>query len=352
MPDIPDIINPFYEVRILSVTKEVQGVSTYILARPDGIPLTYRAGQFITFTAQHRHKEERRTYSISSCPALNEPFSITVKRVENGYYSRMLIDNAQPGDLLLSTGCAGLFTLPDENDYEQVFLLAAGIGITPVFSLLKEILHTKPATHVTLIYSNRSKEETVFYNALQDLLIQFPERFQIAFLYSSAFDIARARLSKALLPVLLQEYGKANKDKMLFYVCGPFTYMRMVLLTLEELGINSAQVKKENFNTEIRNAVHVVPPDTTTRTVTIKTQQHQYNFPVVYPDSILQAAKKQQVMLPYSCETGRCGSCVAICSGGRVWHSYNEVLTDADIAAGRILTCTGHPVYGDVTLDL
>jgi len=57
------------------------------------------------------------------------------------------------------------------------------------------------------------------------------------------------------------------------------------------------------------------------------------------------------IELPYSCETGRCGTCAAVCKRGNVWMKYNEVLTDEDIRANKVLTCTGYPVYGDVGLD-
>jgi len=73
---------------------------------------------------------------------------------------------------------------------------------------------------------------------------------------------------------------------------------------------------------------------------------------VDYPDSILAAAKKQGIQMPYSCEAGRCGSCVARLTSGKVWHAYNEVLTDAELAQGLVLTCVAHPVGGAVELTL
>jgi ring-1,2-phenylacetyl-CoA epoxidase subunit PaaE len=76
------------------------------------------------------------------------------------------------------------------------------------------------------------------------------------------------------------------------------------------------------------------------------------NFLVLYPDTILQAAKRIKLILPYSCETGKCGTCAAFCTSGKVWHSNNEVLTDQDLAKGLILTCTGHPQSNDLVLEI
>ena len=328
-------------------------MKTFGISREDGGPIRYAAGQFITFAFMHHGSEQRRSFSICSSPALDEPLSFTVKRIDNGAYSRLLTDRAKVGDTLYATGAAGLFTLPDNLEaYEQLFFFAAGIGITPVFSIIKTLLHTQRNKKVVLIYSNRSREDVVFYNELNALAVRFGENFKVEFLYSTSFDLARARLSKALLPVLLAEYAAVPKEKMLFYICGPFAYMRMAILSLEEMGINEEQIKRENFNTNDRVIKKAMPPDIATHTVTIKEGVKEYVFAVQYPHTILQAARKNGLTLPYSCEVGRCGSCAALCTKGSVWLSYNEVLMDGDLRQGKILTCVGHPVNGDVTIDI
>ena len=338
---------------ITSIREETPGVKTFTISSEDGNAMPYLAGQFLTFVFTHHGREERRSFSISSSPALNEPLSFTVKRVDNGAYSRLLIDRAKAGDKLYTTGAAGLFTLPENMDvYQQVFFFVAGIGITPVFSLIKTLLYTQPRKHLVLIYSNHSQAEVVFYNELNALAEKFPDNFKVKFLYSTSFDLVRARLSKALLPVLLREYALVPYDKILFYVCGPFSYMRMVIFALEEQGIDDEQIKKENFNTNNRAIKTIEPPDKATHQATIHFEDRQFTFPVEYPDTILQAAKKNGISLPYSCEVGRCGSCAASCTSGKVWLSYNEVLMNADLEKGMILTCVGHPVDGDIILYL
>ena len=347
-------ISPAYTpLTITGIRVERPGIKTLKLAYPDGTIPTYKAGQFLTFVFHHHEHEERRSFSISSSPALQEQLSITVKRIDNGSYSRLLCDRASVGDILYTTGAAGLFILPAEVDrYKQVFFFAAGIGITPVFSMIKTLLHTQEPTKVVLIYSNRSHEETVFYDELNELVTSFRYRFKIQYLYSTDFDLRRARLSKELVPVLLREYILAAKEEMLFYICGPYSYMRMVTWSLEEQGIHTEQIRKENFNPNDRVIAVAQPPKKGTYNVTIQYANTSMTITCAYPESILQAAKKNNIALPYSCENGQCGSCAAQCTAGTVWHSYNEVLTDADLKAGKILTCTGHPVNGDITIQL
>jgi ring-1,2-phenylacetyl-CoA epoxidase subunit PaaE len=67
--------------------------------------------------------------------------------------------------------------------------------------------------------------------------------------------------------------------------------------------------------------------------------------------SILQAALQNNIPLPYSCRVGDCSTCAAICKSGKVGMVKNDVLTEADLAAGWILTCTGHALTDDVVVE-
>jgi len=96
----------------------------------------------------------------------------------------------------------------------------------------------------------------------------------------------------------------------------------------------------------------VQPPDKDMHEVLIVLKGKEYRMQVQYPQSILQAARAHKISLPYSCDTGRCGSCMMYCKEGEVWMSYNEVLTDKDVSQGKVLTCTGYPIGGDVKLTV
>jgi ring-1,2-phenylacetyl-CoA epoxidase subunit PaaE len=123
----------------------------------------------------------------------------------------------------------------------------------------------------------------------------------------------------------------------------------MVQLSLEELGYETEQIKKEIFDTT-KPARKLAPPDKDRHRVIIHLEDKTVSFPAQFPYTVLQAARKNNIVLPYSCETGRCASCLMTCTKGKVWMSYNEVLTNKDIAAGKVLTCVGHPIGGDVEL--
>jgi ring-1,2-phenylacetyl-CoA epoxidase subunit PaaE len=338
-------------VIIDQIHQEVEGFKTFTFKEGHGIE--YKAGQYLTFVQQTTHESIRRSYSILSSSLLNEPLTIGVKRIENGAFSRELVDHAKPGDELVTIGAGGLFTLPeDTSNIRQIFFLAAGSGITPIYSLLKTVLYFHSHIYVVLIYSNSSSQKTAFLSQLDELKKRFNERFHLQFLFSNSADLLNARLNRELLVQLTKAHSVCSYDETLFYLCGPEAYMRMCTYTLQEEQVPKDNIRKETFIIQGKQLLKTEPPDKSPHNVIIQYADETYQLKVQYPDSILQAAKKENIFLPYSCEAGRCGNCVAKCINGEVWLSYNEVLTEKDIQKGLTLTCVGHPVSGDVTLKI
>jgi ferredoxin-NADP reductase len=335
--------SPYIPLELIGIRKETSDTKSFILTSPKH-PLRYKAGQFLTLIFKKKETEERRSYSISSTAALNEPLTITVKRIDNGEYSRQLFDRAKVGDIFYTIGASGFFTLPEDQSHDQIFFLAAGSGIAPILPLMKTVLNGKSKTQVILLFSNRSEKETIFLTEIQKLLKDFPTQLQVEFLYSSSQNLLRARLTKFLLVQFVNE-KMIRKESTLFYICGPLRYMQMATITLLTEGIAPENIHKENFSTE-KAIVKERPPDTDPHLVKILFEKKEYEINVQYPSTILQAAKQLGILLPFSCEAGKCGTCAATCLKGKVWHSYNEVLLDRELNKGRILTCTGYP-YGD-----
>lgn len=335
---------------ITHIIRETADTKSFVLERLDGQPIPYQAGQFLTLVFQWGGQEVRRSYSISTSPLVDTEVAITVKRQPNGEASRWLCDHAQVGDHLQTIGASGYFTLPNNlQPYRQVVLLAAGSGITPCMSLIKTLLADSSTVPLLLIYSNRNEERTIYYQTLKTLAQQHPERLQIEWIFSATADGSHAHLGNMLLERLMQQYLGGNLHNVLFYLCGPFGYMQTVGISLIAQGAAKDHIRKENFSA-IKPTIVVRPPDEEPHQVTVELASGTQHFTVQYPDTILSAAKKRHIPLPYSCETGQCGTCAAICTAGKVWMANNEVLMDKEIAQGRILTCTGYPINGDVVL--
>lgn len=258
--------------------------------------IPFKAGQYLTFVFYNNGKELRRSYSIVSSPVLNEYLSIGVKRIRNGIFSRQLFDYAKVGDTLITTGAGGIFTLPDNIQvYKQFFFFAAGSGIVPVYSIIKTILYSMPHLEVILIYSNRSVKETMFYQSLKNLKLDFPHNFHLEFLFSDSRNLLNARLHNERISYFLKKYSIDSFDKSLYYLCGPEAYMRLCSFTLQGLFIPAEHIRKEIFHTN--KLIHKAePPDKRSYNVSIIINQSRHAILVKYPITILQAAKIMELI--------------------------------------------------------
>lgn len=337
----------YHTVKVIAIIEETALAKSFVLEPLNGWQPQYEAGQFINLVFQTASGEKRRSFSISSCKAMNEPLTITVKKLDNGEFSRKLIYHTRINDVFETVGIAGFFVLPGQA-YKNYFFLAAGSGITPVYALIKTLL-VSGKTSVYLVYSNKNEADCIFYGSLKQLQSEFAGRFTIKFLFSDRSSVYESRLSHWLLSQLLEELIGSEKDKTIFYTCGPFDYMLMVNISLRSNGIAADRIIKENFST-LPAPMQQKPPDTEAHRVTILQGDERFVLTVQYPDSITKAAKKQGIRLRYSCEAGRCGTCVATCLEGNIWMAYNEVLMDDEIKKGSVLTCTGYPVGGDAVI--
>ena len=329
-----------------------EGVKLFYFTRESSRAIHYKAGQYLTFILSEEQSEIRRSYSLCSTPSIDDRLCIGVKRIDNGTFSRYLYDEVKEGDALWTVGPGGLFVLPENVDlYNQLFFFAAGSGIVPVYSLLKAFLFASSNKQVILIYSNHSPGTTIFLQELQTLQQQFPEQFMIRWLFSNSKDLLQARLHPDLIRDIVRTYTGEHLTSSLFYICGPEAYMRLCVFTLRGMNISADLIKKEIFHTT-RTVIKIDPPDKMTRMVTILMGGVAHKVQQEYPFSILQSARKAGLVLPYSCDAGRCGNCIATCTAGKVWMSYNEVITDKELLQGLVLTCTGHAVEGDVTIRI
>lgn len=339
------IYKQFLIVEIVSLTPTAK---SFVL-QADGWQPQYKAGQFVTLVFFTKHGEKRRSYSISSSPEMGEPLTITIKRLDNGEFSRLLLSKAKVGDRLFTSGISGYFTLPTKHAFKNLVFFAAGSGITPCFSIIKSVLNAGSKINIFLIYSSRSVRETIFFNELQMLQQSHPSLL-IHYLFSNDSSHPSRRLSNGLVESLLQTHIGANFDATAVYICGPRPYMLVASIAAQVYGIPKSQIFKEEFFPPQRKVLPM-PPDTTAHEVNIVLNGKQHSLQVQYPTTILQAAKNAGLSLPYSCEAGVCGSCVAVCTKGTVWMAYNEVLTEQDVAQKKVLACEAFPVFGDAEIN-
>lgn len=338
---------------VTRLTPEAKDTISYVLEETGNESITYEAGQFLTFLFDYHGQEIRRSFSLGTTPGIDPQLFITVKKKENGAISRFILEHWTVGTQVQSLPPAGRFQLATHPAFQrQVFFLAAGSGITPIFALLKKLLHKEPHSRAVLLYQNHDENNIIYHHALQQLQAQYGQRLTRVDLLSHPIgqDLPHQRLNNGLLEIIVNRHQQAGVQPTQYYTCGPASFMRMVQFTLRVMGIPAEQLHKENFT------VDALPPpafniDTTPRKVQVRQGARIHEFDVVYPQTILAAALQQHVKLPYSCKGGRCSACTARCLSGDVQLYMNEVLTADDLQKGLVLTCVGYALT-DLVLEL
>ena len=344
--------NPTISLRVREIIVERYDVKTFIFERLSGENLHYRAGQFLTFLIDLRGQEIRRSYSMSSAPAVDMFPAITVKRVMNGEISRLWIDTVKVGDIFKVLEPSGRFTLDASSMQRDIVLIGAGSGITPLFSILKQTLSEDSATFVTLFYANRNEQNTIFLNHVNEWQRRFPDRLRVIHVHSQPSEDwqgIQGRLNNSRLEQLLAKAIHFSQKETRFFICGPFEFMRTMEITLHYLHFSREQIRKENF---VIDKIPPPPPVSFPHTIKLLVRGEAYLLLVPAHTTILDAALGAGIHLPYSCKGGRCSTCACICSQGKLHMSINEVLTDKDLAEGWILTCSAYPDDDDVVIEL
>lgn len=348
----------YLRLRITDIIRETPDTFTYRLENTGPEPVIYQAGQFLTFVIQLHGTEYRRSYSFSSTPGIDPYLAVTIREKENGEISRHILRHWQTGDIITSLQPSGRFTLDSLSSRPRdIFLMGAGSGVTPLFSLLKHILYREPTARVTLVYSSPSRERAIFFEQLEALREKFGEQLNRIYLFSSQAPEEQGmlrRLSNLYLEPLVNDTLVHSRADAQFFICGPPDYMRMITLTLTFMGFDAEQLHKENFvvNTGVKLEKIGRPQDTSLKQVVLHVGGKTHHINVPGNQNILSKALEQGIALPYSCKGGVCGSCTAKCTQGKVWMALNEVLTDKELAQGLVLTCVGYPASDRIEITV
>lgn len=345
-----------YKFEIARITPQPNDNVTITFNDLSGTYPKPKAGQFLTLSFTFNEREVRRSYSFSSSPALDEPLAITVKRVDNGEISRLLHHRSKVGDVIDVLEPQGQFYYePDAKAERTIFLFGAGVGVTPLYAMLKTALSAEEHTKVVLVYSNSSPARTLFYDELQAWQAQYPDRLTIVWIFSNSKNLLNARLNREYLLRIVQGHMPPNNEA-LFFTCGPVFYMDLVRFTLLGMGISDAHIRKETFHfpeeEEDDDEREEEPVDMTAYDIILRFQGSQYNLSIPYNRTILDIGLAHKIKLPYSCKSGMCSTCISQCVSGAVRMDYNEVLTDREVENGKCLICVAHPIKAGTVIEV
>jgi ferredoxin-NADP reductase len=348
----------FRQMRVAHIHKESDSVTSFILSPIDGQPLAvFQAGQFVflRLLVESGKSPVLRSYSLSDLPAADH-FRISVKNELNGIGSSFLCNHAREGDLLDVSAPRGNFTLRPSQS--PVVLLSAGVGATPVMSMLHKLAAERSQREVWWIYGTRNRVDHPFAEESRSLLKQLSRgRRYIVYSRPAAIDQVGADFDTPghIDTALLVRIGVSKGSD--FYLCGPSSFLQNM-----RDGLRTWGVLAENVHTEIFGSLEAITPG---MAQAVHTPHPPQGPPGSGPSvsfarsgitaawdpkfgSLLELAEACDVPVRWSCRTGVCHTCMTGLIGGSI--TYNPEPLERP-APGNVLVCCSQPNAG-VILDL
>ncbi len=349
----------FAPLRIAEIRRETEDAVSLLFEIPEALrqDFAFRPGQYLTLRTTLGGEDLRRAYSI--CAGLDDgELRVAVKHVPDGAFSAHANTALREGDTLEVMPPQGRFGHDPDPAAARLYLgIAAGSGITPILSILKSILAREPASRFVLLYGSRSTARILFRGELEDLKDRALARLTVVHALSrEAQDIAAlsgrldaARL-RALLPGLLDPRAIDQA-----FVCGPAAMLDEMPPALAALGVPPDRIQIERFTpaspATTRRAAPIAATARPAATATIIHDGASHTIPVADGETVLDAALRAGLGLPWSCHGGMCSTCRARVTEGAVRMAANYSLEPWETAAGYALTCQAHPTTPHLVVD-
>ena len=345
-----------YSLKVKEVKRETAEAITIKFENPSE-PIHYKSGQFITLILDLHGNEVRRSYSLNSAPGVDEGLSVSVKAVANGLVSNHLNQKLIVGTTLQVIEPMGNFHFEPKADQKRhIILIGAGSGVTPLYSILKSVLHKEPNSKVSLIYGNRTKDSIIYGKELMELEIQHPERFTLVNILTRPDETwvgYTGRINEATVVNVVEKLAAITHKDCHYYLCGPKGMMDESLRALDLLSVPKTNIHKESFGVDSTGAAPMPASAPSGKSkVTILEGKKKYEFEVDPKDTILETALGLGINLPYSCQSGMCTACMGKCTSGKVHMENPDGLTEGEIKQGYVLTCIGHPATAELVIEL
>ncbi len=218
-------------LEINKIVKENNNTVSIYFKPNDTAFYNYKAGEYLTLKVKLNGRTYDRCFSLSSTPNIDEFLRVTVKL--KGEVSHYFYNNAKIGDAIESLLPAGDFNFTPNATFEKHYIMVAGgSGITPLYSMIRQILQFEPKSKVTLLYANTNEENIIFKKELNQLVQQHSH-----FEYKD-FISGKKRIGKEDLNI---------DPNAFYYICGTDSLKESITQYLKDLKINKSNINVEHF---------------------------------------------------------------------------------------------------------
>jgi ring-1,2-phenylacetyl-CoA epoxidase subunit PaaE len=314
----------------------------------------FEAGQFVSVKFQSQGVEVINDYSMTSAP-YEKKISLGIKVNSPEGATAELFKNYHIGDELLVSEPSGRFTLVSKpSEFRTIVAFAAGIGITPILSHFKNILHNEPRTRLFLFFGNKSSEDLIYKETLDNLTKTYGERLQIFYFFSqekTTNNFFHGRLDAKKLNLIINQIlhlDDTDEESTIWdavddvLICGKGEMIKTLANACYDHGIPKKNIHFELFE-EFNDDIYPIEKEfPLVKNIAVELQVFGKEYFAELPtneEKILQQLLIQKLPVPYSCKSGICGSCECILEEGEVELLENEYLTEKEEGKGHILAC-------------
>ena len=245
-----------YKTKLIKKEEVAEGTMAFYFEKPDGFD--FIAGQYVTVSLinppETDNEGNSRFFSLITAPYEN--YLGVATRIRDTAFKRILKNLPLDSEVMI-TGPDGSFCLDKDASKPAVFLIG-GIGITPVFSILKNAAYEKLPHQLFLFYSNKRPEDAAFLKELQNLEKENKNFKLIATMTapteSRSPDQSVGKKSKQ---AWLGETGFINKEMIqkhlkdlnspIYYMSGPPMMVKAMRELAGKIGISNDNIKFEEF---------------------------------------------------------------------------------------------------------
>lgn len=339
------------------IKKKLQNGSdavTVVLAAADsGALAPFRAGQYISVSADIGRTRTTRSYSLCGSPAQawDGIYNITVKRVEDdGFVSPFIQDEWKVGDEITVSGPQGNLYYEPIRDAKKVVALAGGSGITPFMGMARAIRDGIEDFDLTVIFGSRTADGIVYKKELDEVCAACPK---VHVVHVLSDEVREGYEHGFITAELIKKY--AGDGEYSVFMCGPQAMYDFLDGETAKLGLDRKHVRRELFGT-IRDpwAQTGYPQDKKGLMFTAKViiGPDEYTVPALADEPLLVAFERAGIAAPSRCRSGECGWCRSRLLSGEVFiPEKTDGRRYADLEFGYIHPCSSFPV-SDVTVEV
>ncbi len=355
----------FHSLRIAELHPDANDAVAIALEVPQELQSEYvgLAGQHVVLRAELDGAEARRTYSLTNMPG-EWPLRIVARVHEKGRMSRYLAGGLRVGDRIDVLPPNGSLTPRSRAVGSTYVAFAAGCGITPVLSIIKAALQAHPANRFILFYGNSNTDRVMCLEELLALKDRFIHRLALHFLMSrepQEVALYNGRIDADRVRALARNLFNAEQVSE-FFVCGPGDMIDQVSGALRDLNVPADRVHSEHFREEALAHTttagtaatgHLAPAsDSDVAQVTVLMDGRHRTFTMkINDDTVLDAASRAGLELPFSCRAGVCSTCRTKVVSGAVEMDQNYALEEWELEQGYVLACQSRCKTPTLELD-